>query len=415
MFSRYWERFTDREQRKKGKYSEMEEKTRIKTGIIGCGTISDVYMTNISKHYHNLELVWAADLYAEKARQAQQKYGIPCAGTVEELLADPEVELVLDLTIPAAHYSVNRQCLEAGKHVYCEKPLALKFSEAKELTDLAASRGLYCVSAPDTFLGSGIQTVRSIMDSGRIGKAIGFTANMTCPGHELWHPNPGFYYRNGGGPMFDMGPYYLTALVYLLGPIQKISCFSIKGRPVRNILGKQTETEVPTTYTAILSFVCGAVGTMTMSFDTWKTRLPLLEVYGTEGSIEVPDPNGFSGKVEIFDGNKLQETVNAVKDPFPAKLIAMMQNQEACTEEIPSEFAADPDPRGNMRGLGASDLAQALLTKRQPRVSSSVSLHVVEALNAFEISARSGQAYEMTTTAERTEPMQKDWELWEVK
>lgn len=393
----------------------MEKKDRVKVGIIGCGTISDVYMTNITKHYHNLELVRVADLYVEKAKKAQEKYGILHAGSVEELLSDPEIELVLDLTIPAAHYSVNRQCLEAGKHVYCEKPLALKFSEAKELNDLAAAKGLFCVAAPDTFLGASIQTARSVLDGGKIGKPVGFTANMTCAGHELWHPNPGFYYQNGGGPMFDMGPYYLTALVYLLGSIRSISCFAVKGRPVRNILGNQVESEVPTTYTAILSFVCGAVGTMTMSFDTWKTRLPLLEIYGTEGSMEVPDPNGFGGKVEIFDGNKLRSIVDSVKDPFPAKLIAMMQNQANCTDEIRSEFAEDPDPQGNMRGLGVSDLAQAIRFHRQPRVSEAVSLHVVEALNAFEISARSGVVYEMTTKAERTEPMGKDWKLWEVR
>ena len=199
-------------------------------------------------------LVAVADMFPEKARQAAQKYGVPSACTVEELLAMDSVQIVLNLTIPAAHYSVNRQSLEAGKHVYCEKPLALRFEEAGELLKLAAEKSLMCVSAPDTFLGAGIQQSRTVLDSGKIGTPIGFTANMTCAGHELWHPNPGFYYKAGGGPMFDMGPCYLTALVYLLGPIRRISCFAKKGRPVREILGQDMPSEVPTTYLPLFTF-----------------------------------------------------------------------------------------------------------------------------------------------------------------
>ncbi len=390
-------------------------KKQVKVGIIGCGTIADVYMTNITQHYGNLNLIWVADLYVEKAKEAAEKYGIAHAGTVEELLADSEVSIVLDLTIPAAHYSVNKQILEAGKHVYCEKPLAMKFSEAEELVHLASESGLCCVSAPDTFLGAGIQTVREVLDRNEIGKPIGFTANMTCAGHELWHPNPGFYYRNGGGPMFDMGPYYLTALAYLLGSIRRVSCFAEKGRPIRDILGKKVESEVPTTYTAILEFDCGAIGTMTMSFDTWKTGLPLLEIYGTEGSVEVPDPNNFGGKASIFDGVKLRETVAAVQDPFPAKLFTMMTAQEECHQDLPLTFPSDPDPRSNMRGLGVSDMAQALLDNRPTRLSMELSLHVVEALNALESSAKTGQVYTMRTRVEQTEPMNKEWALWEVQ
>lgn len=223
-------------------------------GIIGCGTIAEVYMTNFRDHYRNVTLVAVADMFPEKAQQAAQKYGVPSACTVEELLAMDSVQIVLNLTIPAAHYSVNRQILEAGKHVYCEKPLALRFEEAGELLKLAAEKSLMCVSAPDTFLGAGIQQSRTVLDSGKIGTPIGFTANMTCAGHELWHPNPGFYYKAGGGPMFDMGPYYLTALVYLLGPIRRISCFAKKGRPVREILGQDMPSEVPTTYLPLFTF-----------------------------------------------------------------------------------------------------------------------------------------------------------------
>jgi len=388
---------------------------KVGIGIIGCGTIADVYMTNLTQHYENVDLLAVADLFVEKAQQAAEKFGIPKACTVEELLADPAIEIVLNLTIPAAHYSVNKQILEAGKHAYCEKPLTLKFEEAKELVKLAGEKGLMCVSAPDTFLGAGIQQCRALMDSGKIGSPMGFTANMTCAGHDLWHPNPGFYYKNGGGPMFDMGPYYLTALVYLLGPIETISCFTASGRPVRNILGTETRTEVPTTYTAIVRFACGAIGTMTMSFDTWSTSLPLLEVYGTEGSIYCPDPDSFSGKVVYYDGNQLKNIVEAVTEPHPAKIITMVTNQHKCQSEVEPEFPFDPDPHCNMRGLGVSDMAQSLIDGRPSRLSAEISLHVVEALNAFEESAETGAPYKMTTTCTPTEPMGKDWSLWEVR
>ena len=388
---------------------------KVGLGIIGCGTIADVYMTNLTQHFQNVEVLAVADMFVEKAQQAAEKFNLPKACSVEELLADPAIEIVLDLTIPAAHYSVNKQILEAGKHAYCEKPLALKFEEAEELVKLASEKGLMCVSAPDTFLGAGIQECRALIDSGKIGAPMGFTANMTCAGHDLWHPNPGFYYKNGGGPMFDMGPYYLTALVYLLGPIKKISCFTASGRPVRNILGVETTTEVPTTYTAIMEFACGAIGTMTMSFDTWSTSLPLLEIYGTEGSIYAPDPDSFAGKVVYYDGNKLKGIVEAVTAPHPAKIITMVTNQHNCQEEVELEFPFDPDPHTNMRGLGVSDMAQSLIDGRASRLSPEISLHVVEALNAFEESAKTGSAYVMKTSCTPTEPMKKDWALWEVR
>ena len=184
-----------------------------------------------------------------------------------------------------AHYEINMKALQAGKHVYCEKPLALNLEQANEIVKTAAEKGLMAVSAPDTFLGAGAQTCRKLIDDGAIGKPVGFTANMTCPGHELWHPAPAFYYKQGGGPMLDMGPYYMTTLVSLLGPIKKISCFAIEGRPVRTVNGQPQQTEVPTHYSGIMEFVNGAVGTVTMSFDVWDSSLPLLEIFGTDGSL----------------------------------------------------------------------------------------------------------------------------------
>lgn len=392
--------------------------SKIGIGVIGCGTISDIYLTNLTQNYKNVEVLAVADLYLEKAQQAKEKFNIPKACTVEELLAMEDISIVCNLTIPAAHYSVNKQILEAGKHVYCEKPLTLSLEDAKEITALAKEKGLMAVSAPDTFLGAGAQTCRALLDEDAIGTPVGFTANMTCAGHELWHPAPGFYYKKGGGPMFDMGPYYLTTLVSLLGPVRKISCFATSGRPVRNILGTPTETEVPTHYTAIVEFVCGATGTMNMSFDVWNSDLPCMEIYGTKGSMSVPDPNGFSGPVSVFDGEKLQNIVDNYNEnppvPVPPRLFAMITQSDSCKSERELLYPAAEDPRTNMRGLGVSDMAQALLEGRSARLSPDISLHVVEALNAFEISANTGTIYEMTTTCERPEPMKRGLALYEV-
>lgn len=388
---------------------------KIGIGIIGCGTIADVYMTNVTQHYENVELLAVADLYLEKAQQAAKKFQVPKACTVEELLAMDEIQIVLNLTIPEAHYNVNMQILNAGKHLYCEKPLTLDFAEGREVVELAKKKNLMAVSAPDTFLGAGAQTCRKLLDENKIGSLCGFTANMTCAGHELWHPAPGFYYKNGGGPMFDMGPYYLTTLVSLLGPIKRVACFTTTGREERNILGTMEKTEVPTHYSGIMEFTCGMVGNINMSFDVWDSTLPCLELYGSKGSMTVPDPNTFGGQISLFDGEKLEQIVGAVKDPHPAKIITMMTNKEACKVEQQLLFAADPDPRGNMRGLGVSDMAQALIDGRPARLTAEISLHVVEALNAFADSAKNSSIYEMTTTCERPAPMGQDWALWEVR
>ena len=388
---------------------------KVAIGIIGCGTISEVYMTNIREHFPNLDLRAVADLYVDKAKASAERFGVPVGCTPDELLAMPEIQIVLNLTIPAVHYKINRQILEAGKHAYCEKPLAVGTEEARELVALAKEKGLLCLSAPDTFLGAGIQECRYLLDSGRIGRPVGFTANLYSPGHELWHPNPGFYYQKGGGPLFDMGPYYLTALIYLLGPIKRLACFNTVGRAERNILGTMKTTEVPTTYTGILEFACGAVGTVYMSLDTWDSSLPLLEIYGTEGTIYASDPNFFQGSVRLFEGWRLQEAVDCIQAPHPAKLISYVVNQKKLSREVDISFPHSMDEHLNFRGLGVSDMAQAILNRRAPRLNGEVALHVVEAMNAMDDSAKYGRFYEMQTTCPRTEPMERSWKLWEVQ
>ncbi len=392
----------------------MENKNYVGIGIIGCGTISDVYLTNITQHYHNVKIIACADMFLEKAKAAQEKYGLPKACTVEELLADPEVELVVNLTIPAAHYEINMKSLNSGKHVYCEKPLALELKEAEATVKLAKEKGLMACSAPDTFLGAGIQTCRKLIDEGKIGRPVAFTANMVAPGHELWHPAPEFYYKNGGGPMLDMGPYYITALVSLFGPVKRVSCMAKISREERDIHGTMMRVEVPTHYAGTMEFANGVIGNINMSFDVWDSQLPGIEIYGTNGMMTVPDPNLFGGPVKVFDGTKLAGIVKETQGPSFAKLVKMITSTPECREEVPLAFPADEDPRCNMRGLGLSDMAQALLKGRKSRLSGELSRHVVEVLTAFDKAAKEGITLTMTTTCGRPEPMTPGLELWQV-
>ena len=388
---------------------------KIKIGIIGCGTISMVYLNNFKNHFRNVEVAAVADLIQEKAQASAKIYGIPVSCAPEELLRMPEIQIVLNLTIPAAHYIVNKKILEAGKHAYCEKPLAVRTEEALELVELAREKGLMCVSAPDTFLGAGIQECRRLLDSGIIGKPFGFTANLYSPGHELWHPNPGFLYQEGAGPLFDMGPYYLTALIYLFGPVKRLSCFTTTGRPERNILGTMTTTEVPLTYTGTLQFSSGVVGSVYMSLDTWYSSLPDIEIYGTEGTICAPDPVMFNGQVRIYEGKDLTNMLDEVTEPYPAKLFAFAKGRKAFVKNIETEFPHTDNIGENMRGLGVSDMAQAIINKRPSRLDPYMSLHVVEIMNAMEESANTGNVIEIQSACERTAAMDPSWDLWEVR
>lgn len=386
----------------------MENRNYIGVGIIGCGTISDVYLTNMTQHYENIKVIACADMFPEKAQAAKEKYNLPKACTVDELLSDPQVEIVVNLTIPAAHYEINMKALNAGKHVYCEKPMALTLEDAEKTVKLAREKGLMACSAPDTFLGAGIQTCRKLLDEGRIGRPTAFTANLVSPGHELWHPAPEFYYKNGGGPMMDMGPYYITALVSLLGPVKRVSCMANMASAQREIHGHMEKVDVPTHYSGIMEFENGIVGNINMSFDVWDSALPGIEIFGTKGVMNVPDPNLFGGPVHIFDGEKLKSIVNSVEGPSFAKLVKMITSKGECKEEIPLAFPADEDPRCNMRGLGVSDMAQAMIDHRASRLNGELSRHVVEVLTAFDKAAAEGKTYEMTTTCSRPEPMLQD-------
>jgi predicted dehydrogenase len=352
----------------------MSAKTRV--GIIGCGTISDIYF-QAGQTFEILDIVACADLVSASAQAKADKYGVQ-AMSVAELLADPTIEIIINLTIPKAHAEIALAALQAGKSVYNEKPLALKREDAQELLALAKARGLLIGGAPDTFLGGGIQTCRQLIDDRAIGVPIGGSAAMLNHGPEGWHPNPDFFYQVGGGPMFDMGPYYLTALVALLGPIQRICGSARISLPERTIAsaaraGQKIVVEIPTHIAGVLDFVNGAIVTMTTSFDVWANELPRIEIYGTEGTLSLPDPNTFGGPVRL------------------------RRARESQWQDIPVER----EYTQNSRGLGVADMAYALRSGRPARANGALTYHVLDAMHAFHDASNSGQYVSLASTCER--------------
>jgi predicted dehydrogenase len=357
---------------------------RVKTGIIGCGNISAIYL-KMTKTFPILDVVAVADLMMDRAQARAAEFGIPRACTVEEMLADPEIEIILNLTIPNAHAGVALAALGAGKSVYNEKPLAIRREDGQTMLRLAAEKNLLVGGAPDTFLGAGQQTCRKLIDDGVIGTPVAATAFMTCHGHESWHPDPEFYYQVGGGPMFDMGPYYLTALVNLLGPARRVAGSARISFAQRTITsqpkhGKVIDVEVPTHVTGIVDFAAGAVGTIITSFDVWKAELPRIEIYGSEGTLSVPDPNTFGGPVRVWHAD--------AKD----------------WEEI----ALLPNYASNWRGLGVADMAHALRGGRPNRASGELAYHVLDIMHAFHDASDEGRAITLESTCQRPAQLKAD-------
>jgi predicted dehydrogenase len=317
-------------------------------------------------------VVALADLDPERARTLAAESGVPVTTDLEGLLANPGVELVLNLTTPLSHFPVAKLVLEAGKHVYNEKPLAIDVSEADELLALAKSRGLQVGCAPDTVLGAGIQTCRELIDEGAIGEPLSFQAFMMCPGHEGWHPDPEFYYQKGGGPLFDMGPYYVSAIVTLLGPVARVCGAKKKSFAMRTIgsepkKGQMIEVEVPTHLITVMEMGNGTVGQLTTSFDVQCHTLPHLEIYGSEGTMRVPDPNGFSGPVQLRRRGDDNWRDVPVTRPYAE----------------------------NSRGLGVVDLVQAIGSGRVPRASGAMGRHALAVFHAAHRAPHIGQYVEI--------------------
>lgn len=353
---------------------------RVKVGVVGCGNISGIYLQRCTS-FEMLEVAACADLDLDRAKSKAEEFSVPKACTTEELLADPDIDIVLNLTIPHAHYPIARAALEAGKSVYNEKPLAISREDGGAMLELARKGGLLIGNAPDTFLGAGHQTCRKIIDDGWIGEPVAATAFMTCHGHESWHPSPEFYYEPGGGPMFDMGPYYLTALVNLIGPVRRVTGSTQITFPERLITsepkrGKRVPVEVPTHVAGVMDFACGAVGTIITSFDVWAAQLPRIEIYGTKGTLSVPDPNGFGGAVKI-----------------------KLPGQE--WREIPFSHSYAE----NYRGLGVADMAMALKDQRGHRANGDLAYHVLDIMHAFDNASDEGRHIELDSSCPRPEPL----------
>ncbi len=349
---------------------------KIGIGIIGCGVISKAYMTAMQR-FDGLALVAVADMSSTAAEARGREFGVP-AMRVDRMLARDDVEIVVNLTVPLAHVDVSLAALRAGKHVYSEKPLGITMAEGRKVIDLAHEKGLRVGCAPDTFLGGGHQTARKLIDDGAIGTPIGGTAIFGCPGHERWHPAPGFYYLRGGGPMLDMGPYYITDLVQLLGPIVSVMGAATRPRQERIVgTGPLKDTAIPvevaTHMAGLLEFASGAVVSIMTSFDVPKHRHTPIEIYGTAGSLLVPDPNRFGGDVVLAKTGGDWET------------------------QAPTHANTD----GEFRSIGVADMAAGLLTGRPHRASGALALHVLEAMEALQISADHGRRITLATTVER--------------
>ncbi len=357
---------------------------KVKVGVVGCGNISDVYFKTC-KIFDILDVAACADLVAEKARESADKHGIGIACTPDELFSNPEIEMVVNLTVPKAHAEISLAALNAGKHVYGEKPLAVSREDGKRILALADEKGLLVGCAPDTFLGGAHQTCRKLIDDGVIGEPVGATAFFMCPGHERWHPSPEFYYEVGGGPMFDMGPYYLTALINMLGPIASISGLAKTTHAERTITsepkkGQKIKVETPTHVSGLMDFANGAQATIITSFDVWGNNLPGIEVYGTKGSLSVPDPNYFSGKVRVLKAGE-------------------------------EEWSVVPHTHGHsewQRGLGPADMAHAIRSGRKHRATGQLAYHVLDAMHSFLDAAETSSVVEVQSTCERPAPFPED-------
>jgi len=350
---------------------------RPRVGLVGCGNISEAYLT---ADYDEVHFTACADLDKDRAAKTAAAHALEVM-SVDDLLANPNIDIVCNLTVPQAHVEVSLAAVQAGKHVYQEKPLALDRPGAALLLSAAEGRRARVGCAPDTFLGAGLQTCRKLIDEGAIGAPVSAMANMVLRGHEYWHPDPGFYYLRGGGPLFDMGPYYLTALVNLLGPVARVAAASSEPSTTRLVRsgprkGQQLPVEVPTHVAGLLEFTTGVVATIVFSFDVWASQLPKLEIHGTEGSLSLPDPNTFGGPVGLARWGS------------------------EGWEDVPTDrFAL------HRRGVGLADMAGSIEHGRPHRASASLAYHVLDVMIGLTESAAQGRYVGTSSSFEKPEAM----------
>jgi predicted dehydrogenase len=352
----------------------------MKIGIVGVGKISEQYLESLPS-LPGLQLVAVADRDPWRAAEIADAHNVRAA-SVAELLADREIEAILNLTTPESHIDIDTQSLNAGKHVFAEKPLGLSVAESAGLLELATSKGLRIGSAPDTVLGTGIQTARNTLTSGRIGDPVGAAAFWHSPGHELWHPNPAFYYQPGAGPLFDMGPYYLTTLVTLLGPVARVWGHASRSSREREVAtgpkeGEKLPVNLDTHIVAVLEHASGVASSVTVSFEVWASRNQRIEIYGTAGTIAVPDPNKFSEPVEVW----------------------------TTTDEDWVDVPVSAGYADAGRGYGLADMAHAIRTDRPHRASAEVAFHVLEVMESILAAGESGAGVEVRSSFVIPEPV----------
>lgn len=359
-------------------------KETIGIGILGCGNICEIYLKNLTTLFHGVRVVGVCDVNVQVAEAKTKAYNLPyCFTDYDEMLACPEVEVVLDLCPPLLHYKMNKKALLAGKHIYTEKPLATEYAQALELTEIAAAKGLQIGCSPDTVLGAAVQTCRKLIDGGVIGDVVGCSANLIKRGVESWHPNPNFLYQPGAGPLLDMGPYYIGTMLQLMGRVKAVQGLSGISFPERVITsqphyGEIIHVNVPTYVNAMLEFESGALGSLTMTFDVHKAHLPFVEIYGSQGTLSVPDPNLFGGEP-----------------------ILLYRAEKGEWLEMPQMFGFAE----NSRGLGLADLCDAIRTGRNPRAGGQAALHTVEIMESILKSAETGVRTQLESAYTRPELM----------
>lgn len=367
-------------------------------GIMGAGTISSTYLRR-APLFKGIELRGVADIIPERSKEKGETFGVKPM-TPEELLASPDIDVVVNLTPPLAHYGVSWAAITHGKHAYSEKPFALSLKEGKALRKEADKRGLYIGSAPDTFLGGGHQQVRQFVDGGQLGKITGGTAHVMSRGMEHWHPDPIFFFQPGGGPILDVGPYYVTNLIQLLGPVKRVTAFSGKGKKTRVVgtpnvplSGKKFKVETPTTIHGVMEFESGAIVTIGASWDVMSHGHTPIELYGENGSIYVPDPNFFGGDITITDATGAKTKLEPWDHPFSRP------NYEARDGRL---------SLSDYRSAGLAEMVQAIDKKKPARCGIDLALHAVDVMTSLLKSGETGKVITMTTTCKRPKPLRPE-------
>ena len=369
-----------------------QTKNSLAVGIIGCGNISEAYM-KLAPLFRGIHVVACADISADAAKARADQFGLK-AMSVDDILETDEVNIIVNLTIPSAHFDISRRAIESGKHVYSEKPFVLSLDEGEALKKLANEKGVRIGSAPDTFLGGSHQLARRLIDDGKVGRITSGTAHVMSRGMEHWHPNPDFFFLEGAGPVLDIGPYYVTELIQLIGPVKRIMAMSSTPSPERTILsearrGEKIPVETPTTIHALLEFENGAIVTLGTSWDVREHGHGHIELYGETGTIHLPDPNFFGGDVVVMTNTDERTELEPDNHPFGRENVETGDGRHVA----------------NYRTAGLADMATAILENRPHRCSLELALHAVEVMTSILQAGETGEAITLSTSCERPEPL----------